>query len=34
MWDLTVDGYVPALPSPQPLAWILNSDLAKKLAEL
>lgn len=31
MWELASDGYVQAAPSPQPLAWLLNSDLAQKL---
>jgi Uma2 family endonuclease len=26
MWRLTAEGYVPTSPSPQPLAWVLNSD--------
>ncbi|WP_432985869.1 Uma2 family endonuclease [Dactylosporangium sp. CA-233914] len=31
MWELASDGYAQAAPSPQPLAWVLNSDLAQKL---
>jgi hypothetical protein len=31
MWELAPDGYVETLPSPQPLAWVLNSDLARNL---
>jgi Uma2 family endonuclease len=31
MWDHTPNGYVPSLPSPQPLAWVLNSNLAEQL---
>jgi Uma2 family endonuclease len=26
MWRLAAEGYVPASPSPQPLAWVLNGD--------
>ena len=33
MWELAPTGYVETLPSPQPLAWVLNSDLARELRE-
>lgn len=31
MWHLTSGAYVAALPSPQPLAWVLNSDPAQHI---
>jgi Uma2 family endonuclease len=31
MWELAAGGYTATLPSPQPLAWVLNSDPAQHL---